>query len=317
VVNRARGELEGALWVVPLALAQDDYEPVHVKFAREDEETVVRLRLALPVTKPPVSPDILIEFRREKPAPQDALGSFTIKVKTIDFEVRENLQVGYIPGPDSWVPFALSQLGVAHSELLLSVQTRPSDQRKAELADRPRRVCVDLSGFQTIIIGDRALSSQGELPLLGDCLLEYVRRGGNLIVFYQRAEDWDAAPERSHIAPFPLRLGGEHITQETAPVKALAKDHPLLTKPNIITEKDFGGWVKHRALYLPTVWDGQYSPILESSDSGQEPHRGGLLFTKLGEGTYIYISYDIGRQVMATNPGAFRLLANLISLASL
>jgi LmbE family N-acetylglucosaminyl deacetylase len=313
IVNRTRGELEGALWVVPLALAQDDYEPVHVKFAREDEETVVRLRLALPVTKPPVSPDILIELRREKPAPQDALGSFTIKVKTIEFEVADSLQVGYIPGPDSWVPGALSQLGVAHSELLLSVQALSSDKGSAELAGRPRRVCVDLSRFKTIIVGDRALSSRSELPLLGDCLLEYVRHGGNLVVFYQRAEDWDAAPERRQIAPFPIHLGGEHINQEAAPVKVLEKDHPLLTRPNAITEKDFDGWIKHRALYLPTKWDGQYTAMLESSDTGQEPQRGGLLVTRLGEGTYIYVSYDIGRQVMAANPGAFRLLANLIS----
>ena len=86
-----------------------------------------------------------------------------------------------------------------------------------------------------------------------------------------------------------------------------------MTKPNAITEQDFSGWIKHRALYLPEKWDGQYTALLESSDPGEEPHRGGLLVAEYGEGTYIYISYDLGRQLMALNPGAFRLFANLIS----
>jgi LmbE family N-acetylglucosaminyl deacetylase len=314
VRNRTEGELEGALWVVPLALAQDDYEPDHVKFTREDEEMVVRLKLALPIAKPPVSPDILIEFRREKPAPQDALGSFTIRVKPVNFEVSGGLSIGYIPGPESWVPFALSQLGVAHSELLLSVQSRPGTQGSAEMAGRPRRVCVDLSRFQTIIIGDRALSLGSEFPQLNDCLLEYVRHGGNLVVFYQRAQDWNAARERRELAPYPIQLSDNHITLEDAPVKMLDKTHPLLTKPNEITEKDFSEWVEHRALYLPKEWDSQYTTLLETTGLSQEAQRGGLLATKFGEGTYIYVSYDLGRQVMALNPGAFRLLANLISL---
>ncbi|HWP43295.1 MAG TPA: PIG-L family deacetylase [Blastocatellia bacterium] len=311
--NRTEGALEGALWVVPLALKQDDYEPVHIKFGREDEETVVRLKLALPIAKPPVSPDILIEFRREKPAPPDPLGSFIIKVETIGVEVPADLNIGYIPGPGDWIPFALSQLGVSHSQLS-PAQIRSGEQGSAEFAGRPRRVCGDLSGFQAIIVGDRALSSRSDFLLLNDCLLEYVRRGGNLIFFYQWAGDWNAARERQKLAPFPIRLSSNHITQEDAAVKVLAKDHPLLTGPNAIADKDFSGWVRHRALYLPEEWDSQYTPLLESSDSGQEPQRGGLLVTKYGEGTYTYISYDLGRQLMASNAGAFRLLANLISL---
>ncbi|HSE96619.1 MAG TPA: hypothetical protein VLD57_00020, partial [Blastocatellia bacterium] len=311
-LNRTRGELEGALWVVPLALAQDDYEPVHIKFGREDEEAIVRLRLALPIAKPPVSPDILIEFRREKPAPQDALGSFTIKVRLMGFEVAEGLNVGYIPGPASWIPIALSHLGVSHSELSAD-QIRSGGQGDAEPAGRPRSACGDLSRFQTILVGDRALSSMSEFPSISHCLLEYVRRGGRLVVFYQRAVDWNTESERREIAPFPIRLSGERITQEKAGVRLIEKAHPLLTKPNAITEQDFSGWVRHRALYLPDEWDGHYTTILESYDPGEKPHQGGLLVTKSGEGTYIYMGYDLGRQIQGMNPGAFRLLANLIS----
>src|SRR5262249_739856 len=37
VRNRTPGALDGALWVVPLALHEEDYEPAHISFAREDE----------------------------------------------------------------------------------------------------------------------------------------------------------------------------------------------------------------------------------------------------------------------------------------
>ncbi|HSQ19551.1 MAG TPA: PIG-L family deacetylase, partial [Blastocatellia bacterium] len=81
VRNRTPGKLAGALWVVPLALADDDYDPVHIAFAREDEEVTIKLKLRLPILKPPLAPDVLIEFRREKPALADPLASAKIAVK--------------------------------------------------------------------------------------------------------------------------------------------------------------------------------------------------------------------------------------------
>jgi hypothetical protein len=117
VRNRMPGKLAGALWVVPLALADDDYEPVHISFSREDEEVTIRLKLRLPILKPPLAPDVLIEFRREKPAAQDALGSAKIDVKAADFEVAGGLAAGYIRGLDDWLSVALTELGIGHTEL--------------------------------------------------------------------------------------------------------------------------------------------------------------------------------------------------------
>src|ERR1044072_1660432 len=98
VHNYAQGALDGALWVVPLALNEDDYEPAHISFAREDEEVTVRMKLRLPILKPPLAPDLLIEFRREKPAPADPLGSVKVPVKAIGFEVADQTKVGYVRG---------------------------------------------------------------------------------------------------------------------------------------------------------------------------------------------------------------------------
>jgi hypothetical protein len=48
-------------------------------------------------------------------------------------------------------------------------------------------------------------------------------------------------------------------------------------------------------------------------DPGQDPQRGGLIYTRYGKGTYIYMAYAAYRQLPEAIPGAYRLLANLIS----
>jgi hypothetical protein len=42
--------------------------------------------------------------------------------------------------------------------------------------------------------------------------------------------------------------------------------------------------------------------------------RGGLLVARVGAGTFVYVGYDPGRQLLSPNAGAYRLFANLISL---
>ena len=46
----------------------------------------------------------------------------------------------------------------------------------------------------------------------------------------------------------------------------------------------------------------------------QEPQRGGLLVADYGKGSYVYVAYALYRQLDEGVPGAYRLLANLISL---
>jgi hypothetical protein len=48
-------------------------------------------------------------------------------------------------------------------------------------------------------------------------------------------------------------------------------------------------------------------------DAGQDPQKGGLLYTSYGKGTYIYVSYAFFRQMPDGVPGAFRIMANLVS----
>ena len=54
--------------------------------------------------------------------------------------------------------------------------------------------------------------------------------------------------------------------------------------------------------------------LLESGDGGEQAQRGGLLIARYGEGTFIYATYNLHRQLLAANRGAYRIFANMISL---
>jgi LmbE family N-acetylglucosaminyl deacetylase len=312
VRNRTPGELAGALWIVPLALSEDSYEPARISFGREDEETTINLRLRLPILKPPLSPDVLIEFRREKPASGGALGSAKVAVKAIDFEVAEAIKVGFIRGLDSSLTLALTELGVDHSEIAIDKITA-AEHGNGTQTPQALRGCADLTRFDTIVVDGLAYFAHPELALCSRCLLGYVKQGGNLIVFHQQSDDWNLILSRAQIMPYPITLSRERITLETAPVKILDPEHALMSKPNKITERDFEEWAQERAVDLPKDWATEYTPMLESADPGEEPRRGGLLVAAYGEGSFIYTSYQWRRQLLAMNAGAYRVLANLIS----
>ena len=87
----------------------------------------------------------------------------------------------------------------------------------------------------------------------------------------------------------------------------------LLSFPNAITASDFEGWVQERGLYFPSQWDEHYEAPIASNDPGENALPGGILYTKYGEGAYIYTSYSWFRQLPAGVPGAYRIFANMLS----
>jgi hypothetical protein len=72
--------------------------------------------------------------------------------------------------------------------------------------------------------------------------------------------------------------------------------------------------VQERGLYFGEEWDPSYVPLLEMSDAGEDPLRGSLLITSVGEGVFVYTALSFFRQWASGVPGAYRLFANLISL---
>ena len=218
----------------------------------------------------------------------------TMTLHTVDVVVPEDLRVGYVMGVGDKVPEALQQLGV-----------------DVQLLDRDELRTSDLSLFDTILIGIRAYAVRRDLVAYNGRLLNYVQKGGNLIVQYQTPE-FDAAP----FGPYPYTMGRrpEEVSEEDAPVRILEPMHPILRKPHRITETDFEAWVEERGSKFLTEWDENYQALLSCNDRGQEPQLGGLLHAQYGQGTYTYAAYAFYRQLPAGVEGAYRLFVNLLSL---
>ena len=209
-----------------------------------------------------------------------------------------SLRVGYVRGFDYSLPNALDALGVESKELNVE-QVKTADLRQ----------------YTSIIVDNRVYESQPELISVNQKLLDYARDGGNLIVFYHKSDEWnpDARRNRPQLAPYKLTLGNERITDENAPITFLEPNHPLLNVPNKLGPEDFVGWIQERGLYYPRDWDPQFHALLQSNDPGEGPLKGGLLVADYGRGHYIYTSMVWYRQLRAGVPGAYRMLANMIS----
>ena len=310
--NRLRGAFAGALWVVPMALQSENYEPLHLSFTREDEEAVVKLKLKLPIMRPPLSPDILLELRREKPAAPVALAAIKIPVKLLDCLVAEDTKVGFLANRTSTLPQSLAVLAVESTAL--SVEDISASQHGVKAGEPINRRCADLSRFDTIIVDALAYSQDANLLAKNQCLLEYARRGGNLLVLCQRPGFWSSVFNPNSFAPFSIKLSNEKIANKSAAFTILNAQHPLLSKPNKIDEKDFQGWSKDIALYVPKEWSSDYQSLFEISNANAEAQKGSLLFARYGQGFYVYVSLNFPAQLLDANAGAYKLLANLISL---
>ncbi|MBV8808728.1 MAG: PIG-L family deacetylase, partial [Acidobacteriaceae bacterium] len=116
--------------------------------------------------------------------------------------------------------------------------------------------------------------------------------------------------------PYPFTLGDnpQKVVDEASAVKLLNPTSPALRWPNQITAADFQGWQEERGHGFMEKWDPHYTPLLETHDPDQDPQRGGLLLTRYGRGIYVYDAFALYRQLPVGVPGAYRILANLVSL---
>ena len=226
--------------------------------------------------------------------PRQYLAPAEARLAAVDVAVDRTRAIGYVPGPGDGVPEALAELGLP---------VKPLD---AGTLDEPGA----LDGLRTVVVGLRAYEVNDGLRRQNSRLLDWVRQGGTLVVLYQKTPY--ATPG---LAPFPLTYAEPHdrVTDETAAVRLLQPEHPLLSRPNGITPADFTGWVQELGLYFAHTWDSAYQPLLASHDPGEPDRLGGLLVANCGQGAYVYCGYALFRQLPVGVPGAYRLLANLVA----
>jgi LmbE family N-acetylglucosaminyl deacetylase len=213
------------------------------------------------------------------------------KVVRLNIEKRGN-NIGYILGAGDVVPESLRQIG--YDVTLINTEQIAAD---------------NLLQFDAIVVGIRAYNILDDLKFKQKFLLDFVKEGGNLIIQYNTSRDILV----DNISPYPLQLSRDRITDETAEMRFLNPEHPLLNFPNKITEKDFEGWVQERGLYFPDEWSSEFTPLFSANDKGETPKDGSLLIAKYGKGNYIYTGLSFFREFPAGVSGAYRLFANMLS----
>jgi hypothetical protein len=168
---------------------------------------------------------------------------------------------------------------------------------------------ADLAAFDAVIIGSHAYQTRADLKDSNAKLLEYSRRKP-LVVGYDKAQldkgDFSPLPK---LDPKPYR-----VTDEAAAVTILQPAHPRFNFPNKITQRDFDGWVQERGAYFLSEWDSHFTPLMSCRDAGEDEKQGGEVIAQYGRGLYVYTAYGWYRQLPVGVPGAYRLIANLVSL---
>ena len=214
------------------------------------------------------------------------------KIVRADIKKKGEL-IGYIPGAGDDIPQSLQQIGY-----------------NVKILDGSEITAENLKRFDAVVLGIRAYNTQERITAWQPELLAYVKAGGVVVAQYNTTADL----KTKEIGPFPFEISRDRVTDETAEVRVLAPDHPLLNTPNKITADDFKGWVQERGLYFPNKWDANWTALLSCNDPGEKPLDGGLLVAKSGQGYFIYTGYAFFRQLPAGVPGAYRLFANMVSL---
>jgi LmbE family N-acetylglucosaminyl deacetylase len=214
----------------------------------------------------------------------------TYRARGVDVKMAQGLKVGYLPGTGDEVRASLENLGIHATTLTMD-----------DIAGGR------LSSYDAVVLGVRAYAAHPGLAAANGQLLHYAKNGGVVIVQYNLGQ--------FDYGPYPYSLGSaETVVDEKAPVQLLMPENPVLSWPNKITPRDFDGWVEERGHGFMESWDPQYQAPLEMHDPGQEPQKGGLLIAKTGKGAYVYVALALYRELPEGVPGAYRLLANLLSL---
>lgn len=215
------------------------------------------------------------------------------KVLKLDVKIGPN-KIAYINGAGDEIAKSLTQIGY-------DVNVINPNEIKAD----------NLAKYDAVVVGIRAYNTVDRLKNAQPELMEYVKRGGNLVVQYNTA----GRLVTTDLGPYPLKLSGSRVCEENAEMRILKPDHPVMNYPNKISKLDFAKWIQERGLYYPVEWDkDHYEAILSANDTGEKPLDGGLLVTRYGDGNYVYSSLSFFRELPSGVSGAYRLFANLLAL---
>ena len=309
VQNNQKGAVDGFVSLTAPAGWRVEPERVPVALSREDEEGSARFRIAPAADARPGEARVtatmtaggatsnlgyeVIEYphihRRHYVQPAAS------RVKLLDVRIAPGLRVGYVMGVGDQVPQAIQQLGAT-----------------IEPIDADALAFGDLSKYNVIITGVRAYERRADLRANNRRLIEYAEQGGTVLVQYNKSEF-----NLAQYGPYPAKVSDNRVTDETAPVEVLAPENSIFTTPNRIGPDAWAGWVQERGLYFLGEKDPRYVDLVRLEDPfpyNPGPKTGALVEAAVGRGRWIYIGLGLWRQLPAGTDGAYRLMANLLSL---
>lgn len=225
-------------------------------------------------------------------AKQQILKPAESKFLNLDIKTGKE-KIAYIMGAGDEVPNSLRQMGYEVSVV------------KAEDLSKDK-----LKNFDVVMTGIRAYNTISALAFKQQMLFDFVAEGHTMIVQYNTLDDFVT----KDIAPYPIKISRDRVTEEDAEVTFLDPKNPLLNYPNKITSEDFKNWKQEQGLYYPNEWDKAFTPILSAHDKGESDKKGALLVAKHGKGHYIYTGISFFRELPEGVAGAFRLMANMIAI---
>ncbi len=232
----------------------------------------------------------LIEINYNHIPKQTVLLNSEAKIVRLNIK-KAGKYIGYIQGAGDVIPNNLRQIGYKVDNVdVLTINNE------------------NLHKYDAVVLGIRAYNVVKELKFKQKYLLDYVKKGGNMVVQYNTNRNVDVAP------PYPLQLSRGRVTDEHAEVVILNSEHSVLNYPNKITQNDFKGWVQERGLYFPDSWSKEYTPVFSMHDKGETSKKGSLLIAKYGKGNYIYTGLSFFRELPAGVSGAYKLFVNLLSV---
>ena len=282
-------------WKLDLTAGQSDTK-LHGRVTVPSSAQQGNYQIGAKVTDQEVYSSQSLSYPHIRPQTRFAMASANIAL--VDTASLNGLRIGWI---DGGVDEAHHWAGLLGAEII-------------QLDDN-RLITGDFGGLDVIVAGVFAGSTR-PLNRSMQHIRPWIERGGHFVSQYHRSIDnWD----KMLSAPLRLQPGSPSIrwrvTDATAPVRMLQRDHPLLSSPNRIMDEDFDGWVKERGLYFASEWDPLYVPLLAMSDADEVPLEGGLLAARIGAGSHVHCALNLFYQMDNMVVGAFRLFTNLLTPA--
>jgi len=219
----------------------------------------------------------------------------TDSVQAVDLRVPAKLRVAIVRSPrDDELESRIVELGVA-----------------AYTIDPSALGITDLSFYTTMLIAPRAFAELESLLPNAAAVRRFAEHGGTVVVLYGRDEL--LAPD---VLPYPIAFDPAKpvtVLDPETPVRMSSPRSALLDWPNRITPADFMDWAGTRARELPASFDAHYRRVLAMNDDDGRPTDAAILPARVGNGVFIYTALSLDQQLLAVNPGAARLLVNLLS----